>query len=122
MRDLGSHSRSGPEAPVSSVPTSPIVPCGLSRALTPSSQGMSPCPHPPLILALPLDTPWNICQLGWAWEAGSGLLSPVGAGSFSPCQLGPLGLDRSLLSPSLGTALLAPVWHSWPSLAKGLCW
>ena len=77
-------------------------------------------PHPTLIRVLPLNAPWNICEPGWAWEAGRGVLSPMGAGSLSPRQLWLLGPDCSPLSPSLGKALLAPGWHSCPSLAKGL--
>lgn len=81
----------------------------------------TPPPHSALIRVLPLNAPWNICKLGWAWEAGRGLLpSPAGAGSLSPRQLWLFGPDCSALSPSLGKALLAPVWHSCPSLAKGL--
>ena len=93
--------------------------CVLSRALPASSLATSP-PDPTLIRVLPLNAPWNICKPGWAWEAGRGVLSPVGAGSLSPRQLWLLGPDRSPLSPGLGKALLAPGWHSCPSLAKGL--
>lgn len=101
-----------------------IVPCGLSRALPhPSWPHLPTLPHrPALILVLPLNAPLNICEPGWAWEAGSGLISSVRAGSLSRCQRWLLGPYRAPLSPSLGKALLAPVWHSWSSLAKGLSW
>lgn len=46
------------------------------------------CPLlPVLILALPLNTLWNICKLGWAWEAGSGFVSHWNAGSTPPSAL-----------------------------------